>query len=274
MLLPLVQDGVSQAGTSAEMPPLLLLHGFTGSAASWSPFVADWSQRLGVLRVDLPGHGRVSPTLPLDAYRMPAVADALFRTLDHHAIDQINLLGYSMGGRLALYLAAHFPDRIHRLILESSSPGLKTTDERTERITRDNKLADFIEREGIEAFVDRWEALPLWQSQQQLDEATRAAHRAARLRNHPTGLANSLRGMGTGQQPSLWEALPRIALPTLLVVGEFDEKFVRINAAISAEMPHSQLVVVPNAGHTVHLEQPQAYREHVLAFLTKSTAPR
>jgi 2-succinyl-6-hydroxy-2,4-cyclohexadiene-1-carboxylate synthase len=126
-------------------------------------------------------------------------------------------------------------------------------------MAQDESLAAFIEHEGVEAFVECWQALPLFASQQKLPPDVREPHRAARLRNRPLGLANSLRGMGTGVQPSLWDRLGELTLPVLLVVGSLDEKFVAIARQMSAAMPQVQVATVPGAGHTVHLEQPARY---------------
>ena len=130
-----------------------------------------------------------------------------------------------------------------------------------------NALADSIELEGLEAFVDRWERLPLFASQAALAEDTRAALHAQRLRNDPLGLANSLRGMGTGQQESLWERLAGLDVRTLLLAGALDAKYRTLARDMLALLPKACAVVVPGAGHAVHLEQPQAFAKNVLEFL-------
>ena len=247
--------------------PLLLLHGFTGSSANWANLVPVFSERYSVIGVDILGHGRsASPSDP-NRYTMPQVAADIFALLDAWQIAQTALLGYSMGGRLALYLACHYPERFSQLILESSSPGLATETERATRRQSDEALADWIKAQGIEAFVDRWEALPLWDSQQQLPEAVRQRLREQRLQNNAVGLANSLRGMGTGAQPSLWEALPTLNLPTLLIAGELDSKFVAINEKMARQLPNGRFHIIPHAGHTTHLEQPELFQTAVMHFL-------
>ena len=172
-----------------------------------------------------------------------------------------------MGGRLALYLAVHYPEHFASLILESASPGLKTEAEREERRQRDDALADRIEREGLEAFVDFWESLPLWHSQKQLPPETRADLRQQRLQNNPLGLANSLRGMGTAVQPTFWENLPDLHLPALFITGELDKKFVKIAQEMSALLPKASHIIIPDSGHTLHLEKPTQYTQTVVSFL-------
>lgn len=119
----------------------------------------------------------------------------------------------------------------------------------------------------MEAFVARWERLALFASQQALPEAVRARQRRQRLRNRPAGLAGSLRGMGAGVQPSLWERLGELALPVLLLAGEQDEKFVAIARQMAEVILQATLRIVPEAGHTIHLKQPEVWLSLVLAWL-------
>ncbi|NHZ71698.1 MAG: 2-succinyl-6-hydroxy-2,4-cyclohexadiene-1-carboxylate synthase [Aquificales bacterium] len=253
--------------TQNKRPFLLLLHGFTGSAQSWQPLLPALTPYFQVITPDILGHGR-SPSPPSPRpYQMTQIAASLITLLDQHTSQPAHLLGYSMGGRLALYLAVHYPKRFHSLILESASPGLKTAVERDERRQRDNTLANRIERDSIEAFIDFWERLPLWASQQQLSKETHARLRQQRLQNNPAGLANSLRGMGTGVQSSLWQNLQNVQLPVLLMTGELDHKFIGIAQEMAPLLPLAQHITIPDAGHTIHLEKPTQYTQNVVSFL-------
>lgn len=252
----------------SPIPPLLLLHGFTGSSENWRALAPTLAPR--TLAVDIIGHGRSPIPDDIAPYTMPQAAAALIELLDTLAVSEVTLLGYSMGGRLALYTAVHYPHRVARLILESASPGLATEAARAARRRRDEELADWIEAHTLAAFVDRWQALPLWASQQQLAPEKRAALRAQRLQNSRTGLANSLRGMGTGAQPSLWPQLPQLDKPTLLIAGAHDTKFVGINQEMAALLPQARLEIVTDAGHTVHLERPSRFHQLIRPFLQTS----
>jgi 2-succinyl-6-hydroxy-2,4-cyclohexadiene-1-carboxylate synthase len=246
---------------------LLLLHGFTGHSRNWDGLVAGLAPAFRLIRVDLPGHGRsAAPTDP-DRYAMAAVAADLEIILAQAAAVPADVLGYSMGGRLALYLALTRPHLARSLILESASPGLRSATERQTRRQQDEALARRIEQEGVAAFVRMWEELPIFGGLNRLPASGRDALRRQRLDNRPAGLANSLRGMGAGSQPSLWERLPELSIPVLLLAGELDEKFVAINQEMAAVIPQASLVILPGAGHIVHLEQPQPYREAVARFL-------
>lgn len=247
--------------------PFLMLHGFTGSSENWEGVAPELATPNKLIMPDLLGHGRTDAPAEPERYQMEQAAADLVALLDHLNIKQINVLGYSMGGRLALYLATHYPQHVHSLVLESSSPGLTTAAERTERQQRDEALATRIETEGIEKFVAFWESLPLWESQRALPLSVRNTLREKRLNNRPEGLANSLRGMGTGVQPSLWDSLAHLPHPTLLLTGLRDTKFVDINQQMSKQIPTAALQIISHAGHTIHLERPKLYTQTVLTFL-------
>lgn len=243
--------------------PLVLLHGFTGSADSWRILRPELEKHYPILTPEIVGHGQAPIPDAVSAYTMEAESARLLATLP----EQFYLLGYSMGGRLALYMALHSPQRIKALILESTTAGLQTEAERAARRQSDEALADRIEREGLEAFVNYWESLPLWASQTQLSPATRQNLREQRLRNQVKGLAHSLRGMGTGAMPNLWNNLPNLVIPVKLLVGAFDTKFVSLNQAMQTQLPQADLTILDGAGHSVHLEQPAKYKKLVLEFL-------
>jgi len=248
--------------------PLVLLHGFMGSAASWSAHTAIFARRFELIAVDLPGHGLSDSPGDASRYRMERCVEDILAVLDLVGLSRINLLGYSMGGRAALHFTAAHPDRVSALILESATPGLRDPAERQARIASDYALAERLERDGLNAFVDYWTNLPLFASQSRLPADVRANLRAQRLENNVIWLANSLRGMGTGAQASLWENLASIKLPMLLIAGALDEKFTCIAQQMAQSMPHARLAIVGNAGHTVHLEQPAKFDQLVLDFVT------
>ena len=253
---------------SRSAPPALLLHGFTGHGGSWTEAAPSFAAAgYRALAPDLLGHGRSpAPTDP-ERYHMARAAADLASLLEQSAQDAVHLLGYSMGGRLALYFALTYPDRLRSLTLVSASPGIASATDRAERCRRDNALADRIEQDGIAPFVDHWESLPMWKSQQRnLVADQRRQLREQRLQNNPIGLANSLRGMGAGAQPALHSDLPSMSAPTLLIVGADDGKFVTVNRRMAQMMPQSHLVKFPKTGHAVHLERPQAFTQAVLNF--------
>lgn len=247
--------------------PLLLLHGFSGDCATWQTAANTLADRWRVIMLDSLGHGASDAPPQVESYRMESAAADIIDLLDQLDIKRTHLLGYSMGGRLALYMALRYPERLRSLILESASPGLADASERAGRRRHDEDLADKIESRGINWFVEYWERLPLWASQSTLPSEIRESQRQQRLRNSARGLANSLRGLGTGAQPSLWPELPAVQLPALLIAGEADHKFRRINQAMAARMPQAQLRLIPSAGHNTHLENAPAFCREVSSFL-------
>jgi 2-succinyl-6-hydroxy-2,4-cyclohexadiene-1-carboxylate synthase len=245
--------------------PALVLHGFTGSGAG----MAGVAQALGaggrrVVAPDLAGHG--PPPAPTDpaAYSIEACVDSLATLLDGPA----HVVGYSMGGRVALALAVAHAEKVATLALIGASPGLAGEAERGERRAADEALAASIESDGIECFVDRWEAQPLFATQAiRLDAGTREALRRARLAHDPAGLAASLRGMGTGTMRPLHDDLHRLGMPVLLMAGADDGKFRQIAADMAACLPDARVVVVPGAGHAAHLERPDVVHAELAAFV-------
>jgi 2-succinyl-6-hydroxy-2,4-cyclohexadiene-1-carboxylate synthase len=213
--------------------------------------------------VDLPGHGADAGASDATAFTL----EATLARIEAAGRWPADLIGYSMGGRLALHFAAAHADRVRRLVLESASPGLDAQRERNERREADRQLAARIEAEGIEWFVDYWEAQPTFAAQGRLAADARQRQRDLRLANDPRSLAAALRGLGTGALPSLWGALPRIRQPTLLIAGELDAKFVGVAERMAASMPQASVAVIPGAGHNVHLEAPAAWLAAVVGFL-------
>lgn len=248
--------------------PLLLLHGFTGDSSSWKNVNLD--NHYKIITIDLIGHGQTESPQDVNRYKMEQAVNDIVSFIQFLNIDKVNLLGYSMGGRLALSLAMLHPNRVKRLILESSSPGLKTKEERLARMEQDERLAQRIELEGIESFVRYWENIPLFATQRLLSKEAREAIRKQRLNNSPIGLANSLRGMGTGSQPSWWKQLYKLSTPTLLLCGELDRKFHRIALEMDTFLPESHVSVFPKVGHTLHLENVSKFNETIHHFLQMS----
>lgn len=265
-----IQYHYVRSDDAGTQPPLVLLHGFTGSSANWQPLQQALSSDRTTIAIDLLGHGETDTPADPARYAMEPAARDLADLLDQIAPGPIDLLGYSMGGRLALYVATAYPNRIRRLILESASPGLADATARQARIASDEALADRIEAEGIAAFVTHWEQVPLFASQSKLSATTRERLRAQRLRNREQGLANSLRGMGTGAQPSLWDALPFFDKPTFLLTGALDTKFCAIAEQMVAQLPQAHHHTMPDVGHTIHLEALVLFHDSVAKFLNRT----
>ncbi len=252
---------------SGQGEALLLLHGFTGSLKNWEPFIKDWADSNYVIAVDLLGHGETDKPRYASRYTVEKAADDLNDLFHKVCIKKSHIIGYSMGGRLALTFAVKYLEKVTSLILESSSPGLESEKERFERLKKDDSLADFIEGSGTAAFVDYWERIPLFSSQKLLSAEVKKKIHNQRLNNDVCGLANSLRGMGTGKQPSWWSFLDRLNIPVHLITGEKDKKFTEIAQNMVKNLPNAETTIVKNAGHNVHVECPQVFNEIVKEWI-------
>ncbi len=248
-------------------PVVLALHGFTGSVATWRGFTEAARGDFTVVAVDMLGHGASDAPDDPARYTMERCVEDLAGVLDHLGIRQAVWMGSSMGGRIALACATIVPERCAALVLEGASPGLADEGERLQRMVNDEALARRILREGARPFVDYWESIPLFASQARLSPEARATLRAQRLKNDARGLANSLKGAGTGAQPPVHDRLPSLDMPVLCVVGAEDTKFRAIGQEMCRVLPKSTLAVIPDAGHATHLEQPQQFNRTVLEFL-------
>jgi 2-succinyl-6-hydroxy-2,4-cyclohexadiene-1-carboxylate synthase len=269
-----VGDVRLQVAVAGHGEPLVLLHGFTGSGAQWAPQIAVFAAHFRTVAVDLLGHGGSDAPTDPERYRLERCVADLAALLDTLGIQRACWLGYSMGARVALAWALTYPERVNALALEGVSPGIEDPVERRQRIVHDEARATQIEREGIEAFVDAWMRQPLFASQARLGPAALAAARAARCANSAVGLANSLRGMGTGAQPSLWPRLSGLTVPTLLAVGDEDTKFRGIAENMIHRMPDATLAIIPEAGHAAHLENARVFTARVLDFLQDTIGDR
>jgi 2-succinyl-6-hydroxy-2,4-cyclohexadiene-1-carboxylate synthase len=236
-----------------------------GSSADWRDVMSTLQNRFLCIAPDLPGHG-ASLRLPPGSYTIEGAARAVIGVLDEIGVGRATLAGYSMGGRLALYLALRHPERGSRLFLESASPGLESAKERTARRTADEERALRLESGGFEAFVEDWYRQPLFSSLAH-DERLLGRTIEARRWNDPEELARSLRGMGTGSQPSLWAELVRLRVPALAVAGALDPKFVGVSRRMAGLCPRMRAFIVSGAGHNVRVEAPEEYVASLKDFL-------
>jgi 2-succinyl-6-hydroxy-2,4-cyclohexadiene-1-carboxylate synthase len=241
-------------------PRMLFLHGFWGNRHSFAEIIEGLGDRVYALTLDLPGHGS-SPIgdCSIDC-SMESVAAQVTDLVDRLGFWPCTIVGYSLGGRLALYLALTLPDprQLTGLILESASPGLAEATARADRRQADEIWARRLELEPIEGVLDDWYRQPIFSSL--VEHRSFPALRSRRLSHHGPSLARVMRGLGLGQQPNLWPFLPLLTIPTLLIVGDRDAKFRRINHQIQAQNPdHITLQIMANCGHNCHIEDPKIY---------------
>jgi 2-succinyl-6-hydroxy-2,4-cyclohexadiene-1-carboxylate synthase len=251
---------------SGDGPPLLVLHGFTGSSRSMLSFARSWPG-FSTLALDVIGHGMSDSPADPGRYTMNRCIEDIESLIEVLDLGQIALLGYSMGGRIAVRYALRHPERLWALLLESASTGIEDDAERQARVESDEVLAQRLERDGLEPFIDYWQSIPLWASQASLPQEKRDALRAQRLQNSVTGLANSLRGMGAGADPAIFDQLSGLDVPTLIMAGGLDTKYRDLANAMTAVIPNATARIFENAGHAAHFEQPAAFASAVYEFL-------
>lgn len=251
-----------------KRPVLVLLHGFTGSTATWHPVIEYW-QDFRVVAIDLIGHGKTDSPRDAKRYAMERQLEDLESIFRELKLSQFSLLGYSMGGRTALAYAYEYPDRVNKLILESASPGLMLEADRLQRQEVDARSAQEILRFGIEPFVAKWENIPLFDSQKSLPKSVQQQIRQERLAQSAQGLANSLLGMGTGSQRSYWDCLQDLNVPVLLLTGELDSKFCAIAQRMQQLLPNAEHRII-SAGHAIHVEKPAEFATMVMERLNQN----
>jgi len=253
---------------SPPREPIVLLHGFTGSRDIWLDLREKLCPDRRVISFDLPGHGGTRVGDEIENYSIESTSAMVIAALENFlGAPRFALLGYSMGGRLALFIALKYSTQVSRLVLESASPGIAGADERARRRADDGALAAFARTNGIAAFVDRWEKAPLFASLARLPPDTLRRLREQRIRCSAEELARSLIGMGTGVQPWLGDELAALRIPVLVIAGAMDQKFVEIGKYMCSQIPNSQFQIIGGAGHMPHLEQPSQFWRAVADFL-------
>lgn len=257
--MPATSDKAVEVPGRAER--LVFLHGFTQTHHHWHAVAERIAARLAgrdgrfptVVLPDLPGHGLSSGD--------PSGIAAAARDLAEH-VGHGTYVGYSMGGRVALHVALSERRPAERLVVIGATAGLRDAADRAERRRIDDERAHRLEQAGIEAFLDEWLAAPLF--------ATLPRDRAAlehRRRNTAAGLAHSLRTAGTGTQHSLWDELPTLDIPVLLIAGELDIKFTAIANEMAAALPDAQVAIIEGAGHAAHTERPDDVADAIATWL-------
>ncbi len=253
-------------------PAVLLLHGFTGSAASWTAVVETLAGQRRVIAPDLLGHGRSAAPGDPARYALERQANDLVALLELLDAGVADVVGYSMGARLALQLVIDHPSVVRSLVLESPAAGILDPEERARRRAADERLADRLEDSGLEAFVDAWESQPLFASQAGLSVEARQRLRAERLAHDPRGLAASLRGAGQGAMIPLRSRLGDIGCPVLIIAGVLDPVGQARSRSVAGAIAQARFELIERAGHAPHLEQPQIFSDLLAQFLATSLA--
>jgi len=198
-------------------------------------------------------------------------ADDLAAIVHRLGAERVDVVGYSLGARIALRLAVAHPEAVGRLVLEAPSAGIADAAARAARAAEDAERARLVVTEGIESFAARWEAEPVLAGEAALPAEARARQAAIRRSHAPLGLAASLVYAGQGAMEPLHDRLAAVVAPTLVVAGADDPARARAEE-VAAAIPGARLVLVPGAGHAPHLEQPDRFHALLFDFLTEAAA--
>lgn len=248
----------------SQSQTIILLHGFLSTSNSMKKIAESLSDIRNVIIVDLPGFaGTKSVGI---SYTMKDIASGLDDIINELNLSQVDIFGYSMGGRVALAFTVLQPKSVERLILESASAGIKDEANRVNRQQLDKDRHDKM-IENYQAFLKDWQALPLFNSQQHIDPDILNQQQSERQSLNPSEAADSLLKYGTGFQDSYWDDIKSIHQPVLLMVGQEDEKFVSIGKTMSQLIKSAKLEVVESCGHNIHLEAYDVFIEILRAYL-------
>lgn len=232
--------------------PAILLHGFTGSPASWDAAIAAAAVGSDLIALALPGHG--SPPAADFAGALAAIAN----DIEAAGLGNARAIGYSMGARLALGLLVERPGLLSGATLIGVHPGLEDDGARRQRAEADRRWIEILRAGDIERFVAAWESLPMWDTQRRCDPAALEAQRRIRLAHDPDALADALGTTGLAAMPAYRSRISEIDVPVEIVAGERDRKFCDLGQSLVAEHPRLSLRVIAGVGHNVPLEAPEA----------------
>lgn len=246
---------------------LFLLHGFTGSSEDWNPLLPGIDSGFNKVAVDLIGHGKSDSPVDPALYTWESQVDQLNSIITHLTKEKVILLGYSMGGRLALCYTSTYPERVAGLILESTSPGIRDRRQRNKRIKDDEELAKYISSHSIAEFIEVWTNKEIFGTLLRFSDKKRNEIKRKKLGNTITGLTNSLSGFGTGKMPDIYPYIKKSSVKTLLLTGELDSKFTGINKNLVQNFPSAKHEIIKNAGHAIHLEEPEKFLTAVNRFI-------
>ncbi|PAY10313.1 alpha/beta hydrolase [Bradyrhizobium sp. UFLA03-84] len=230
-------------------PPLILTHGYSSTSAMWQGQIEALSKRHKLILWDMRGHGQSDYPDNPDAYSEALTVGDIAALLDTAGADQAVVGGLSLGGYMSLAFHRAHPERVRALLIIDTGPGFKKDDAREVWNKRARDTGDRFDSEGLEVLKSL------------------SAERASVSHRNARGLALAARGMLAQRDARVIESLPDIKVPSLVVVGADDTPFLAASDYMAAKIPGAQKVVIPNAGHAVNIDQPQAFIDAVLPFL-------
>ncbi len=238
--------------------PLVFLHGFMGSAASFAPLIDFLPKDYYLLGIDLPGHGkslfsRLRCLSSLVSFE--DVASMVLDDLDAAGIERFVMYGYSMGGRVAQQVALAAPDRIDGLILESAGFGIADPDARRVRYENDRRMFDDIQSgSDFDRFLDQWHDMALFNT---LSPEYKSRLKARKRLNDPLELKRAMALLSVGNQSYLLPELARAPFPIALLYGRADAGYSSLADYAQKHLAHADVHLFPGASHNIHIQYPE-----------------
>lgn len=251
-------------GEARSVEPVLFLHGFSQDSRTWHPLLEHFPTGITSVLVDLPGHGSSDKPRDTDAYRAERLAESLEALRVALGHERWHVVGYSMGGRVALAYTVRHPQRVASLVLESASFGPRDAEARAQALRADEALAQRLRGSSADEFATWWAMTPVLASQADLPEAVKAVEADMRAANDPHVLAHVVLGAGQGQMQDLFDTAGTLPMPLMYIVGSEDAKYSAL--AQDAHDAWGLDVRRLQTGHNVHLEQPRDYAALLLRF--------
>lgn len=242
----------------------VFLHGFLGSKKDFEKLIDGFSEQYLIL--DLLGFGaNRDQEIPKDRFVQANQINDLENIFEQLGLSKIDLVGYSMGGRIAIAYALKYQTRLDHLFLESTTAGIENELERQKRIKHDESLARSVLDQGMTKFIQMWEDQPLFRTQKHVSSQQIQFMHQQRIQQNPVNVANSLIEMGTGHQPNYWPDLSNLkSIPVTIICGQLDQKFVLIGEKLHHHIPNSSRIVIRNVGHNIHFEDPERFKSILL----------
>jgi pimeloyl-ACP methyl ester carboxylesterase len=239
--------------TRGTGPAILLTHGFAATGRMWSRQIEMLTRNFTVIVWDLRGHGRTDSPAELQAYSEAETLADMAAILDAHSVSRAIIGGHSLGGYMSLAFHAIQTNRVSALLLCGAGPGYRNDAPRQTWNATANRLADEIERGGLEQLRDR------------SPEVDPSDHKSVR------GLVNAARGMLTQRDSRVIESLPTIAVPTFISVGSNDQSYLGATEYLEAKIPRARRTVFDGARHATNYELPDQFNAALDQFLVANS---
>jgi len=244
------RDGVNlHYETYGEGPAILLSHGYSATSEMWRGQIEALSRRHQLIVWDMRGHGQSDYPPEVSAYSEEATIADMAALLDASGADRAIVGGLSLGGYMSLAFHRVHPERVRALLIIDTGPGFKNDEARERWNKRAAEYASRFESEGL-GYLDSLSP-----------EMAMSSHRSA------DGLIRAARGMLTQRDDRVIKSLPDIRVPALIIVGANDTPFLAASDYMAAKIPNATKVVIPNAGHSANMDQPELFNQAVLQFL-------